>query len=529
MRTLSIVAVAMVAGGLYLSGCAGALVHHLSTEDFQKAEARQQSVKQITDQPVLARIAVEDDAWFVRRDAVKKLTDQALLARIAIKDHVPDVRAAAVGRLTDQALLTQFATKDKNPYVRASAVYNLTDQALLTKFLTTDADVGVRAAAVHNLTDQTLLRNLATGDAEGWVRSAAVGHVTDQALLARMAIEDKVPEVREAATENLTDQALLARIATEDPVLKVQEAAIANLTDQPLLAQLCAHGLSSYLLPRAVEKVTDQALLLQIALVDRDCKATDSAIGKLTDQAMLGKVAIEGEAECARELAVEKVTDQVLLARVAERGDESPVTRFKAIAAVDDSNPVLMRLAGDLASVTNDARQSLARVKLAIQDPLIKNRIARTVLEASIRDIQEGYTDAGADARRNPMLNALPGYPPPDVVTFDGEALTFKLVRADSVAVVESNWCTVFEQKMWSHGGAFIPARVEAGEFMAKLFHLPSFTHDDLLRAVGSTIPEVRLGAVADINDSTILAKLALEDKAPEVRAAAGKKLSGQR
>ncbi len=67
--------------------------------------------RQVTDQALLADIAVEAWDWKVREAAVLKLTDQATLARIAVEDKQSDVRDAAVLKLTDQATLAKIAVE----------------------------------------------------------------------------------------------------------------------------------------------------------------------------------------------------------------------------------------------------------------------------------------------------------------------------------------------------------------------------------------------------------------------------------
>ena len=56
-------------------------------------------VVNVTDQVLLAKIAVEDQDAYVRRAAVYSLTDHSLLAKIADKDEDPGVRREASARL----------------------------------------------------------------------------------------------------------------------------------------------------------------------------------------------------------------------------------------------------------------------------------------------------------------------------------------------------------------------------------------------------------------------------------------------
>jgi len=59
--------------------------------------------------------------WEARMNAVYRLTDQSLLAQIALNDPDWNVRSAAVWLLTDQSLLAQIAKSDGDPNVRQAA------------------------------------------------------------------------------------------------------------------------------------------------------------------------------------------------------------------------------------------------------------------------------------------------------------------------------------------------------------------------------------------------------------------------
>ena len=83
-------------------------------------ETRLRAVREVvTDQAVLARVAVEDQDEAVRILAVANLTDQGLLAQIAMDDW-PRIGRVAVEKLTDQGLLAQVA-KDGHYNVQGDA------------------------------------------------------------------------------------------------------------------------------------------------------------------------------------------------------------------------------------------------------------------------------------------------------------------------------------------------------------------------------------------------------------------------
>jgi len=62
---------------LLMSGCAPSL-------NSDNPYTREAAVEKLTDQAVLAKVAVEDESFFVSESAVNKLTDQALLAKMAV-------------------------------------------------------------------------------------------------------------------------------------------------------------------------------------------------------------------------------------------------------------------------------------------------------------------------------------------------------------------------------------------------------------------------------------------------------------
>lgn len=69
----------------------------------------------------------------VRQAAVRNLTDQSLLAKIALEDEVQSVRESAIGKLTDQALLARIAVEDKQYEVRYTAKQRLAEIRKNTK------------------------------------------------------------------------------------------------------------------------------------------------------------------------------------------------------------------------------------------------------------------------------------------------------------------------------------------------------------------------------------------------------------
>ena len=80
---------------------------------------------------------LEKDA--ISKEAIDKLTDQRLLMIVATRSRSTvdassvslELRLAAAEKITDQALLAKIAIEDDSSEVRAAALKNLTDQSAL--------------------------------------------------------------------------------------------------------------------------------------------------------------------------------------------------------------------------------------------------------------------------------------------------------------------------------------------------------------------------------------------------------------
>jgi hypothetical protein len=200
-----------------IAGMLGRLfgVADLTEEDVRKLsgsdvpEIRAGAIVHLQDQALLARIAMKDEAFPVRRVAVDKLTDQVALGQVAVAGQedgrLEYVRSAAIAKLTDQVLLAKLAVEG-----HSEAFKRLTDQSILAQIATTAKYQGQRVEAVMRLTDQDVLAKVAVKDEDIYVREAAVERLTDQTLLANIVVEDKDSGVREKA-KNRLDQVSIGK------------------------------------------------------------------------------------------------------------------------------------------------------------------------------------------------------------------------------------------------------------------------------------------------------------------------------
>lgn len=86
-------------------------------------------------QSELAHLAVEGSDLQVRVNAIKQLSDQTILARLALEDKDEYVRSAAISNryFKDETLLTNIADKDSSDVVRDAIWLKLTDKTVLCK------------------------------------------------------------------------------------------------------------------------------------------------------------------------------------------------------------------------------------------------------------------------------------------------------------------------------------------------------------------------------------------------------------
>jgi len=107
--------------------------HFRPTQTKQDWSIRRAAVDRISNQSLLAEIAVNATDRAVRRAAVERITDQTLLAKMAFDGKDLSVRRSAIERITDQTSLAKIAIEEQNPFLRRVAIERLTDPELLAE------------------------------------------------------------------------------------------------------------------------------------------------------------------------------------------------------------------------------------------------------------------------------------------------------------------------------------------------------------------------------------------------------------
>jgi hypothetical protein len=383
--------------------------------------------------------------------------------------------------------------------------------------------------AIANLTDQDLLKKIAIKDKHWNVRQAAVENknLIDQSLLAKIVCEDEDWNVIHSAIKKLTDQALLAKIAGETSSSAVRQDIIWKLTDQTLLAKIAIQDEDNIVRLVAVGKLTDQTLLAKIAIQDKDKNVQLVAVMGLTDQSLLAKIATQNKDIDVRLAAIGKLTDQALLVKIFEDKNDvfsvSAVIRTAAVAAMDASNPFIKGIAqldvqagllkGSNEELSTSPEVSIARLKLAIQEPRIRARFPGILLSARVSAKQVGYSTGGFKG----------------VSLLRGESISVSLSQGGET-LAEKDWVSDFPRTMlpFNPDSDFEYARVRGDELLARLLRNAVFTQDDLSDLSLSEIPEVRSAAVSNLTNQTLLEKIAIEDKSEGVRKCAIGRLADQ-
>ncbi len=204
-----------------------------------------------------------------------------------------------------------------------------------------------------------------------------------------------------------------------------------------------------------MRNITDPAVLVQVAAKDKDPILRWTAVGKLDDPGKLGALA-------ARE------TDPMVCTRILSR--------------LPDASPALLPVAGDLSRSARNAREGIARIKLAVREPRVQIRCPGLQTAVAIDIIGEQYTTMGLGGRR---------------LLIRGEKIAVSLQWQNNPPV-QKQWQSAFPKDFLALDGVFPrfqEADVNVGELLEALLRAGDFTPDDLAELVRSKIPEVRTAA----------------------------------
>jgi hypothetical protein len=301
------------------------LLYRIALEDVD-VDVRQAAAFGLVDPSLLARYLSQTRDLRFCAWVVHKLTDQTQMTRFVLELDSSDNRkersidnylsCEVVERITNQLLLAKLALEAKPRLGGGLALHNLTDQGLLAKiakYVTYTQNVEmmrIGRQAAEKLTNEVLLAEMGM-----WVRPEWTRKVTDQAMLARLARESVNAKVRDAALEKLTRPDLLASLAISAPDDYIRHDAMDKLMQQAWLEQedlpviLATADTDENIRRHAMAKLTQQKWLEQVAVEATDSAIREMAVGGLTNLELLAKIAVSDKREGIRKFAVRRAAD----------------------------------------------------------------------------------------------------------------------------------------------------------------------------------------------------------------------------
>jgi len=162
------------------------------------------------------------------------------------------------------------------------------------------------------------------------------------------------------------------------------------------------------------------------------------------------------------------------------------------------------------------SNESIANVKAGIQEPRIALRFPGLECEASV-------TTTSHDYRRGTLLTSEDR----GTVKVVAEQVTIILRQRGEIRA-KGDWVANLPLFTTHDLPSYSPADVRAEDLFVELLHAGAFTQEDLAQLVFSKLVEVRIGAVANLDDQALLARIASSDDHPVTRETAVKKIRNQ-
>jgi hypothetical protein len=473
---------------LLTSGCSDRL-------DSQDPAQRLRAVSASTDQATLTLIALIDVDPHVRMAATLKIADPTTLKELAM-GCVPRML-----RLPDNDILRKIIKEGVDPQVRMAAMQKITDQEALKElamdcFSINDPECNrVGLAAARRLTNQTAFAVVGLLALKNTRQPQVLflSEVTDQDVLvtAIVGLSDK-GEV--GLTNNLADWLRdRKRFADIDSRGELMWTHLSEwLTNQEALARLALSG--STFAHTALRSLTDQELLAKVATRSKDINVRFGAINKLTNQIVLADVITAAPQEHFRRAARRRLA---LLMRPQARDifeEHDPIRLARILGSISENEEwarlIFQCHGGNTSEVSKDPREVLARIQLAIREPLIRERAPLLVFSSTIVPVSADYhTGIGVTIVGTSVSSVI-----------NGESVSTTL-RIGRQLVAQQSWKTEFPELISLKAPDFICATASGTKLLTPLLRLPVFQAGDLRSLCGSPIPELREAATLALSE----------------------------
>ncbi|MCE1190209.1 MAG: hypothetical protein LWX56_13860 [Ignavibacteria bacterium] len=406
--------------------------------------------------------------------------DQQILENIARSGKHVSIRTVAIAKIRNQDLLVKLALSDENLEIRFAALRGIQSDSILGAIAFDCGkycDLTKRMQYFNNKFEKLMYDELYTteggaGECNIAIRTIAAGGLRDQAKLAKLAVDDKSPDVREAAVKNLTDQSILEKVVRQESDTVVKRI--------------------------AVDRLESQALLENIAFTDTQYSVRNAAVAKIVSQPVLLRVIRSEKEDFIKALAFRKFLNKDSILQEIE--NSPPIARFMMIDLLPDSSRLIPRLAGRMDKLTDDARELLARYKMAKQEAYFAKKCAYTELVTDIWPTKQEYLGGGEKR---------------------GEAVIMNLGK-DHKSILEEFWETRyldFERNL-----AFRNAYVRSVDFFRKIINWDEFgtgiarlSKDEQYALLNSKIPDVRAAVIGRLDEPYLLVYAFVHASSPDI------------
>lgn len=246
----------------------------------------------------------------------------------------------------------------------------------------------------------------------------------------------------------------------------------------------------------AIESITDQNSLHAIAVNEElnDSMRTQ-ALYKLTDQELLANAVLRTTNEKEVTYVVSKqLTDQKLLLKVEEE-TKNPIVaknaRYKRICITDDMSTIYQyadeKKYGKIES-------ALARMRIALMEPVIVNKIGRVSLIPWCKIEEQRY----GVKNNNPMIKSSVT----DVKTASREFVNIT-IKKDGLTIAKTSY-EKFPEQIGPSFPAFVTVSLDIEELLYNVLKQPEFDQSDLRKLAQSKILELRAAAEKILSDKKI-------------------------
>jgi hypothetical protein len=219
----------------------------------------------------------------IREKAIDELSDQAIIAMIAVNDINEYIRTKAFEKITDQKSLLLIISKNKDSDLVDAAWIKLNDQDILTNLADSATIERIRIRAVTKIRNDDFLLKKTRYDKSAAVRFASVIQINSESTLLNIATSSYYNELRTLAKNRITDPILSKQIVAWESHMKKRLIDIQIDTNQETLSEISLKGEYDIICMEATLKLTDQKLLANIVLNSKDRNVARAAFTKLND------------------------------------------------------------------------------------------------------------------------------------------------------------------------------------------------------------------------------------------------------